>query len=50
METYLQTLADIGYFGPLTIEREIPQDPERQKTEIGGAVELLTSLKAKLLS
>ncbi|PHS14365.1 MAG: Fe-S cluster assembly protein HesB [Blastopirellula sp.] len=50
METYLQTLADIGYFGPLTIEREIPQDPERQKAEIGGAVELLTSIKEKLLS
>ncbi len=38
---YLQTLNDIGYTGPLTIEREIPQDPERQKAEIGHAVRLL---------
>ena len=49
METYLQTLIEIGYEGPLTIEREIPQEPERQKTEIGKAVSLLSELKAKLL-
>ena len=48
METYLQTLLDIGYDGPLTIEREIPQEPERQKAEIGHAVRLLTELKQKL--
>jgi sugar phosphate isomerase/epimerase len=47
-ENYLRTLNEIGYRGPLTIEREIPQDPARQKTEIGKAVELLKSLKAKL--
>ncbi len=49
METYLQTLVEIGYEGPLTIEREIPQEPERQKAEIGKAVSLLSELKTKLL-
>jgi sugar phosphate isomerase/epimerase len=48
MELYLQTLWNIGYRGPLTIEREIPQEPERQKAEIGGAVDLLTSLRKKI--
>jgi sugar phosphate isomerase/epimerase len=49
MENYLRTLLEIGYTGPLTIEREIPQEPERQKAEIGHAVRLLTELKQKLL-
>lgn len=49
METYLKTLLEIGYDGPLTIEREIPQEPERQKAEIQHAVDLLTELKQKLL-
>jgi sugar phosphate isomerase/epimerase len=48
MENYLRTLQEIGYTGPLTIEREIPQEPERQKAEIGHAVRLLTELRAKL--
>ncbi|MCH8047729.1 MAG: sugar phosphate isomerase/epimerase [Planctomycetes bacterium] len=48
MEAYLRTLEEIGYTGPLTIEREIAQDPERQKAEIGGALKLLGELKAKL--
>jgi sugar phosphate isomerase/epimerase len=48
MENYLRTLAEIGYTGPLTIEREIPQEPDRQKAEIGHAVRLLTELKQKL--
>ena len=48
METYLRTLDSLGYTGPLTIEREIPEDPERQKTEIGGAVALLRDLKVKI--
>lgn len=48
MENYLRTLKEIGYEGPLTIEREIPSDPERQKAEIGGAVALLRGLKAKI--
>jgi len=48
MENYLRTLKEIGYTGPLTIEREIPQEPDRQKAEIGGAVNLLNELKAKV--
>jgi sugar phosphate isomerase/epimerase len=47
-EKLLRTLDRIGYTGPLTIEREIPQDPERQKAEIGQAVALLQELKRKL--
>jgi len=48
IENYLRTLDDLGYTGPLTIEREIPQEPERQKAEIGKAASLLSELKAKL--
>jgi sugar phosphate isomerase/epimerase len=48
MERYLRTLDKIGYVGPLTIEREIPQEPQRQKAEIGRALNLLRELKAKL--
>jgi sugar phosphate isomerase/epimerase len=48
-EAYLRTLAEIGYDGPLTIEREIPQEPERQKAEIATAVELLQTLRRKVL-
>lgn len=50
MENYLRTLKEIGYDGPLTIEREIPQEPDRQKTEIGGAIKLLTDLRQKVLA
>jgi sugar phosphate isomerase/epimerase len=49
IHTYLSTLKDIGYRGPLTIEREIPQDRERQKSEIQHAVQLLTSLRKEIL-
>lgn len=49
MEAYLRTLKEIGYDGALTIEREIPQDPERQKAEIGQAIELLTTLRGEIL-
>lgn len=42
---FLRTLDTIGYTGPLTIEREIPQEPERQKAEIGRAIDLLERLK-----
>jgi sugar phosphate isomerase/epimerase len=45
---YLKTLQEIGYTGPLTIEREIPQEPVRQKAEIAAAVETLETLKAQL--
>ncbi len=49
VERFLRTLREIGYDGPLTIEREIPQDPERQKQEIGAGLRLLTELKLKIL-
>lgn len=48
MEAYLRTLDEIGYRGPLTVEREIPQERERQKTEIGRAIALLSQLKQRL--
>lgn len=48
METYLRTLKEIGYDGPLTIEREIAHDRERQKKDIGAAVRLLEQLRAKV--
>ena len=37
---YLKTLKEIGYEGPLTIERRSPQEPQRQKAEIGQAAAL----------
>lgn len=49
METYLRTLKQVGYQGPLTIEREIANDRERQKRDIGTAVALLQRLKAEIL-
>jgi sugar phosphate isomerase/epimerase len=49
MENYLRTLKEIGYTGPLTIEREIAHDRERQKADIGTAVKLLTELRKKIL-
>lgn len=49
-ERFLRTLKEIGYQGALTIEREIPQEPTRQKAEIGRAVKLINELKAKVLA
>jgi sugar phosphate isomerase/epimerase len=49
MRLYLQTLHELGYSGPLTIEREIPQDPQRQKEEIGQAASLLAGLRQEIL-
>ncbi len=49
VENYLRTLKSIGYTGPLTIEREIPQDRERQKADVGQAVKLLEELRTKIL-
>ena len=46
---FLLTLIHLGYEGPLTIEREIPSDPDRQKAEIGSAIRLLEGLKEHLL-
>ncbi|MBP86390.1 MAG: Fe-S cluster assembly protein HesB [Planctomycetaceae bacterium] len=48
MENYLRTLDELGYTGPLTIEREIAAEPERQKAEIGHAINLLSELKQKI--
>ena len=48
METFLRMLHELGYDGPLTIEREIPQDPQRQKEEIGQGIGLLNELKARV--
>ncbi|GIX04383.1 MAG: hexulose-6-phosphate isomerase [Planctomycetaceae bacterium] len=45
---YLHTLKELGYTGPLTIEREIAHDRERQKQDIGHAVELLTRLRREI--
>ena len=49
MRAFLATLKEIGYYGPLTIEREIPQDRKRQKAEIQHATELLSQLRKELL-
>lgn len=48
METYLRTLDELGYTGPLTIERETAHDPEQQKVDIGQAVRLLESLRESI--
>jgi sugar phosphate isomerase/epimerase len=50
MRAYLMTLKEIGYRGPLTIEREIPQDRERQKLEIQHATELLAGLRKEFVA
>jgi hypothetical protein len=47
-DDYLRTLAEIGYSGTLTIEREIPKEPARQRAEIAAAIELLEDLKHKM--
>jgi sugar phosphate isomerase/epimerase len=47
-ERFLRTLDSIGYTGPLTIEREIPQEPARQKAEIGRALKLLEDMKRRM--
>ena len=49
MENFLRTLHGLGYHGPLTIEREIANDPARQKKDLGGAVQLLKTLSGKIL-
>lgn len=46
---FLETLWRIGYRGPLTIEREIPQEPERQKLEIGKAVDVIRNLTSAIV-
>lgn len=49
MEAYLRTLKEIGYQGPLTIEREIAHDRAKQKADIGTAAALLQRLRAQIL-
>lgn len=49
IEAYLRTLHALGYDGPLTIERELAHDRERQKADISQAVQLLESLRARIL-
>ncbi len=46
---FLRTLKELGYDGPLTIEREIPEEPERQKSEIRQAQALIENIKSALL-
>ncbi len=48
IQKYMQTLKTIGYDGPLTIEREIPQEPVRQKSEIGHAASLIQRIRAEV--
>ncbi len=48
IQQYMETLKAIGYEGPLTIEREIPQQPQRQKDEIGHAVRVITNIRDKM--
>ena len=47
MENFIRTLKDVGYEGPLTIEREISGD--QQKKDIAQAVALLEKLRAEIL-
>jgi len=47
IEAFLSTLTELGYKGPLTIEREI--SGEQQVRDIKKGVDLLQSLKKKLL-
>ncbi|MDR2643108.1 MAG: sugar phosphate isomerase/epimerase [Planctomycetaceae bacterium] len=47
-EKFIKTLREIGYSGALTIEREIPEQPERQKEEIDAAIKLINSIKSRI--
>lgn len=47
MPLFLQTLKDLGYVGPLTIEREI--SGEQQKKDIAEAIALLQRLRGEIL-
>ena len=42
---FVDVLNEIGYEGPLTIEREIPDEPDRQKREVAAGLELLRTLQ-----
>ncbi len=45
---YLEILDQLDYQGPLTIERELSQEPKRQQEEVGRAVGLLTKLMSEI--
>jgi len=47
IENFVRTLVELGYTGPLTIEREI--SGPQQTADIKKAIDLLNSLKSKLL-
>lgn len=49
-ELFLTTLKEVGFDGPLTIEREIPEDPARQKAEIGQALSLINTIQEKIFA
>ena len=49
MTAYLRTLYETGYRGPLTIEREIPQDRDRQKADVATAVRVLEAARAEVV-
>ena len=49
MTDYLRTLHEIGYRGPLTIEREIPEDRARQKADVATALRVLELARAEVL-
>jgi len=49
LESFLQTLKELGYRGPLTIEREIAHDRERQKRDISAALSVLQKLRDRIL-
>ena len=40
---------EIGYRGPLTIEREIPEDRDRQKADVATALRVLEAARAEVL-
>ena len=42
---YFQTLQSFGYTGPLTIERELSEDPTQQRADIASALDLLRGLR-----
>ncbi len=48
MEDFIRTLKEIGYEGPLTIERECP-DMEEKKRDLAAAIQLLEKLRAEIL-
>ncbi len=47
---FLETLKEIGFEGVLTIEREIPAEPERQKAEISQAKTLIEKLQDEIFA